>query len=46
MKKYIPDENLGIRLEDDYLIQKSGDPVNLMENIPIEIEDIEKWMSK
>lgn len=43
---YIPDENLGIRLEDDYLIQESGEPVNLMKNIPIEIDDIEKWMAK
>ena len=43
---YIPDENLGIRLEDDYVIQESGDPINLMKNIPVEIEDIEKWMAK
>jgi Xaa-Pro aminopeptidase len=43
---YIPDENLGIRLEDDYVIQESGDPVNLMKHIPIEIDDIEKWMAK
>ena len=43
---YIPDENLGIRLEDDYVIQETGEPINLMENIPIEIEDIEKWMAK
>jgi Xaa-Pro aminopeptidase len=41
---YIPEENLGIRLEDDYVIQEKGEPVNLMENIPIEVEDIEKWM--
>ena len=42
---YIPEENLGIRLEDDYVTQKSGEPINLMKNIPIEIEDIEKWMA-
>jgi Xaa-Pro aminopeptidase len=42
---YIPEENLGIRLEDDYVIQESGEPINLMKNIPIEIEDIEKWMA-
>jgi Xaa-Pro aminopeptidase len=41
---YIPDENLGIRLEDDYVIQESGEPLNLMANIPIEIEEIEKLM--
>jgi len=42
---YIPEENMGIRLEDDYVIQASGEPINLMQNIPIEIEDIEKWMA-
>ena len=43
---YLPEENLGIRLEDDYLIQEEGEPINLMKNIPIEVEDIEKWMAK
>jgi Xaa-Pro aminopeptidase len=43
---YIPEENLGIRLEDDYVIQESGEPINLMKNIPIEIDDIEKWMAR
>ncbi len=42
---YLPEENLGIRLEDDYLIQEKGEPINLMKNIPIEIEDIESWMA-
>jgi len=42
---YIPEENMGIRLEDDYVIQESGEPINLMKNIPVEIEDIEKWMA-
>ena len=41
---YIPEENLGVRLEDDYVIQEKGEPFNLMQNIPIEVEDIEKWM--
>lgn len=43
---YIPDENLGIRLEDDYVIQESGEPINLMKNIPLEIEDIEALMAE
>lgn len=43
---YIPEEKLGIRLEDDYVIQESGEPVNLMANIPITVEEIEDWMSK
>jgi Xaa-Pro aminopeptidase len=42
---YIPEENLGIRLEDDYVIQKTGEPFNLMRNIPIEIEDIQNLMN-
>jgi Xaa-Pro aminopeptidase len=42
---YLPEENLGIRLEDDYVIQEEGEPINLMEGIPIEVEDIEKWMA-
>ena len=41
---YLPKENLGIRLEDDYVIQEEGEPINLMKDIPIEVEDIEKWM--
>lgn len=41
---YIPKENLGIRLEDDYVIRGKGEPFNLMANIPIEIEDIEALM--
>jgi len=41
---YIPDENLGIRLEDDYVIQEKGEAFNLMANIPIEVDDIEDWM--
>lgn len=43
---YIPDENLGIRIEDDYVIQETGEPINLMKNIPVEIEDIEKLMAE
>ena len=39
---YIPEENMGIRLEDDVVIQAKGSPVNLMQNIPIEIEEIER----
>ncbi len=41
---YIPEENLGIRLEDDILITENG-PVNLMANIPIEADEIEKLMA-
>lgn len=42
---YIPEENLGIRLEDDLVVQKSGAPFNLMKNIPLEAEEIESLMN-
>ncbi len=42
---YIPEEGLGIRIEDDLIVQKSGEPFNLMSDIPIEIEEIEDWMN-
>ena len=42
---YIPEESLGIRLEDDYVIQESGNPFNLMRNIPLEAEEIEELMN-
>lgn len=42
---YIPDEGFGIRLEDDVVIQESGEPFNLMRNIPIEVEEIEEIMN-
>lgn len=42
---YIPEENLGIRLEDDIVI-KNGENFNLMQNIPIIAEEIEDWMNK
>lgn len=43
---YIPDENLGIRLEDDLIVQESGDPLNLMGSIPIEADEIEDIMNR
>ena len=42
---YIPEEKLGIRLEDDLLVQKSGGPLNLMADIPIEADEIEDLMN-
>jgi len=43
---YIPDEGFGVRLEDDVVIQKNGEPFNLMRNIPIEVDEIEDIMNK
>lgn len=41
---YIPEEGFGIRLEDDVVVQSSGAPFNLMQNIPLEVEEIEALM--
>jgi len=41
---YIPHEKMGIRIEDDVVIQAEGLPLNLMQNIPIEVEEIETLM--
>jgi Xaa-Pro aminopeptidase len=43
---YIPEEGLGIRLEDDVVVQASGEPHNLMRNIPLEAEEIEELMNR
>jgi Xaa-Pro aminopeptidase len=42
---YIPEENLGIRLEDDLVVTENG-LINLTKHIPIEIEDVEAAMAK
>ncbi len=43
---YIPEEGLGIRLEDDLVVQSSGKPFNLMAHIPIEADEIEDLMNR
>lgn len=42
---YIPEEGLGIRIEDDVVVREEGGPFNLMANIPIEIDEIETLMN-
>ncbi|HLG03411.1 MAG TPA: aminopeptidase P N-terminal domain-containing protein [Bacteroidia bacterium] len=42
---YIPEEAIGIRIENDMLITKKA-PVDLMKNIPIEADEIESLMKK
>jgi Xaa-Pro aminopeptidase len=42
---YIPEEGLGIRLEDDILIAADGN-VNLTGEIPIEADEVEELMNK
>ncbi len=40
---YIPEENIGIRIENDILITETA-PVDMMKNIPIEVDEIEDLM--
>ncbi|MEO0473102.1 MAG: aminopeptidase P family protein, partial [Bacteroidota bacterium] len=42
---YIPEENLGVRIENDILITADG-PKDLMARIPLEVDEIEKIMAK
>jgi Xaa-Pro aminopeptidase len=42
---YIPEEGLGIRIENDVLITANG-VIDFMENFPIEVEDIEERMNR
>jgi Xaa-Pro aminopeptidase len=42
---YIPEENVGVRIEDDVLITESG-PVVLSVGVPKKIEDIEHLMAE
>jgi len=42
---YIPEEGLGIRIENNILITDNG-PIDLMANIPIEIDEIEALMAR
>jgi Xaa-Pro aminopeptidase len=41
---YIPEEGIGIRIENDILITEDG-PIDLMSSIPVEIEEIEYLMN-
>ena len=42
---YVPDEGFGVRLEDNIIVTEDG-PVNLMEKIPIETDEIETIMNR
>ena len=41
---YIKEEGIGIRIEDDILITDKG-PVDLLENVPVEVDEIEEIMN-
>ena len=40
---YIPEENIGVRIEDNIVITEDSH-INLMKNIPVEVEEIEDLM--
>jgi Xaa-Pro aminopeptidase len=42
---YIPEENLGIRIENDILLTEKG-PIDLCAKIPVEADEIEALMAK
>lgn len=42
---YVPAEGIGIRIEDNVVIQEKGPALNLMRNIPIEVDHIETLMN-
>ena len=42
---YIPEEGIGIRIENDLLITE-GEPINLFAGLPVEVEEIEAAMEK
>jgi Xaa-Pro aminopeptidase len=41
---YIPEEGLGIRIENNILITKNGN-IDLMADIPVEVEELEDIMN-
>ena len=42
---YIHEENIGIRIENNFLVTENG-PVDLMKDIPIEVDEIEVLMKR
>ena len=42
---YIPEENLGVRIEDDYLVDTDGKLIKLSAALPSKAEDVEKAMA-
>ncbi len=43
---YIPEENLGVRIEDDYYVDQDGKLIKLSEALPSKAEDVEKLMGQ
>jgi Xaa-Pro aminopeptidase len=42
---YIPEENLGVRIEDDFYVDQSGKLITLSGALPSKAEDVEKAMA-
>jgi Xaa-Pro aminopeptidase len=42
---YIPEENLGVRIEDDYTVDADGKLIKLSALLPSKAEDVEKAMA-
>jgi Xaa-Pro aminopeptidase len=42
---YIPEENLGVRIEDDFYVDTAGRLINLSSALPSKAEDVEKAMT-
>jgi Xaa-Pro aminopeptidase len=42
---YIPEENLGVRIEDDFLVDAGGRLIKLSEALPSKADDVEKEMA-
>jgi len=42
---YIPEENLGVRIEDDFYVDPAGKLINLSGALPTKAEDVEKAMA-
>ena len=42
---YIPEENLGVRIEDDYYVDQTGKLIKLSEALPSKPEDVEALMA-
>ena len=42
---YIPEENLGVRIEDDFYVDQTGKLIKLSEALPSKAEDVERAMA-
>jgi Xaa-Pro aminopeptidase len=42
---YIPEENLGVRIEDMFYVDKDGKLVKLTAALPSTAEEVEKWVA-